>query len=369
MTDDARTIGLIYEALFEPSGWDAVAKALADAVRGSSCFILEATVDGSSLRVLSGRGLEAAGVPEYQDHFHRLDIWKDGLVSSQGGRTAPFHELVPQSQFQNSEIFNDWVKPALNYEVYWGLGHKLDLTGNRVGLIGVHRPRRGGEMGPEELRAVDRFIPHLGRALRLRRLLDHVQAQSSALAQICDSAPNAAMLVDERGRLNYANLAASNLLRSADGLSVDRHGALRATQKAENDRLHRRIAGACGMRLGEGEDKGPLRIERREAGPLLVTVAPVPAERFSLNQPLAILCVEDPWGPIRIDPRKIALSLGVTASEARLVAALAGGGGLRQAAGRLGIAYNTARTQLRSVLDKSGMHSQAELMLRVGRLR
>jgi DNA-binding CsgD family transcriptional regulator len=369
MSGTDEIIAWIYDAVFEPAGWDRVAKAFADTVRGSSCFILDSAADGSAVAVLSGRGLEAAGVPEYQEHFHRLDIWKERLLADRGDSTIPFHALVPQPRFQNSEIFNDWVKPALAYEVYWGLGRRIGLAGDRIGLVGVHRPRRKGEMGVAEVRAIERYIPHLRRALRLRQLLGAAQGRSDALGQVCDMAPGATMLVDGRGRLDYANRAASELLQARDGLSLDMDGALKAIDRVENDALHRRIAAACGVQPEAPGDDQALRINRKEAGPLLVTVAAAPADRFALQRRLAILGIDDPWVQGCLDPNKIVLALGVTPAEARLIATLAQGEGLRKAASRLGITYNTARTQLRSVLEKSGMHSQGELMFRVGRLR
>jgi DNA-binding CsgD family transcriptional regulator len=309
-------------------------------------------------------------MPEYQAHFHRLDLWKSALVADRSDDLALYHELVPQRTFQNSEIFNDWVKPTLGHEVYWGLGCRLVLGKDRIGLIGIHRPRRHGEMGEEDLNAVRRFLPHLRRAFRLNTLLDLQRIRFGALEQLCEANPGATILVDERGRLTHANRAAWRLLEAGDGLSLCQGGTLSSATRPQTDALRQRIAEVCGIAAAADRNGGvSLRIERKNAGPLLVTVAPVPADRFALPRRLAILCVEDPWGTIAPDARKIALALGVTAAEARLVAALAEGTGLRQAAARLGIAYNTARTQLRSVLEKSGMHGQAELMYRVGRLR
>jgi DNA-binding CsgD family transcriptional regulator len=51
------------------------------------------------------------------------------------------------------------------------------------------------------------------------------------------------------------------------------------------------------------------------------------------------------------------------------VATLSWGLDLREAAAELGIRYNTARTQLRSVLEKCSLKRQSELMLRIARLR
>ena len=83
----------------------------------------------------------------------------------------------------------------------------------------------------------------------------------------------------------------------------------------------------------------------------------------------AIVFVEDVWATHPASAEKIALVFGVTPAEARLVAALSEGRTLMDAVHRLGISYNTGRAQLRSVLSKTGIRRQSELMLHTARLR
>jgi DNA-binding CsgD family transcriptional regulator len=178
------------------------------------------------------------------------------------------------------------------------------------------------------------------------------------------------LLVDERGRVDYANAAALAILHRQNGVRLDKDGRVRAANRDEDQKLRSMIASACKQRHGTTRAEGDLlRITRSRTGPLMVTVAPVPAERFALGVRLAFVCLEDVWQTTGAEARKIAAALNVTPAEARLVATLSAGVSLRQAAAALGIAYDTARTQLRSVLEKSGIHRQAELMLRVGLLR
>ena len=56
---------------------------------------------------------------------------------------------------------------------------------------------------------------------------------------------------------------------------------------------------------------------------------------------------------------------GFTRSEARLARSLAGGRSLREAADDLGIAYGTAKVCLKTVFEKAGVHSQAQLVARI----
>jgi DNA-binding CsgD family transcriptional regulator len=60
---------------------------------------------------------------------------------------------------------------------------------------------------------------------------------------------------------------------------------------------------------------------------------------------------------------------GCTPAEARLAIRIASGEKLRVAAAAMGITYGTARIYLKTVFDKVGVHSQAQLVSRVLGLR
>ena len=70
-------------------------------------------------------------------------------------------------------------------------------------------------------------------------------------------------------------------------------------------------------------------------------------------------------GPERLQADLLKIRLGLSPAEARLVALLFAGGGLRSSAEALGVTYETARTCLKSVFQKTGTHRQAELVLTV----
>src|SRR5215475_13480264 len=59
------------------------------------------------------------------------------------------------------------------------------------------------------------------------------------------------------------------------------------------------------------------------------------------------------------------IRFGLRPAEARLVALLFAGASLRSCAEALGIRYETARSYLKSVFQKTGAHRQAELVLTV----
>ena len=63
-----------------------------------------------------------------------------------------------------------------------------------------------------------------------------------------------------------------------------------------------------------------------------------------------------------IDPARLEALFGLSPAEARAALQVLQGGSLVDMAGRLGVSANTVKTQLQAVYQKSGIHSQAELM-------
>jgi DNA-binding CsgD family transcriptional regulator len=65
----------------------------------------------------------------------------------------------------------------------------------------------------------------------------------------------------------------------------------------------------------------------------------------------------------------LASGFGLTPAEIRLVLRLASGLPLREAAKAIGVSYETARTKLKFVFQKTGVRRQAELILLLTRPR
>jgi DNA-binding CsgD family transcriptional regulator len=105
-----------------------------------------------------------------------------------------------------------------------------------------------------------------------------------------------------------------------------------------------------------------LRIDRPKLPPGFITVAPLAAAplRSWAGRACALVRIDQQGGERA--PRTLEEALDLSAAEARLVSALSGGGTLVDAAEKLGISPNTAKTQLASAFSKTGTTRQSELI-------
>lgn len=118
-----------------------------------------------------------------------------------------------------------------------------------------------------------------------------------------------------------------------------------------------------------GSDHGFVHVPRRDQLPLIVRAHCVsrssPQERLDA---LAIVLVTDPEHSPFPKQSLIQLTLGLSNSEARIALALINGASLVQAAQRIGVSHETARSHLKNVFAKTNTNRQSELVVLLNRI-
>jgi DNA-binding CsgD family transcriptional regulator len=122
------------------------------------------------------------------------------------------------------------------------------------------------------------------------------------------------------------------------------------------------VASGVGTQLAE-----PARISRPSgAAPLLVVAVPLPRPTFAFWELVAparaLVVIVDPAAKSRATASAIRAAYGLTGAEARVALLLGGGVGGAQMPALLGVTAATIKTHLRRCFEKTGTHSQAELM-------
>jgi DNA-binding CsgD family transcriptional regulator len=199
----------------------------------------------------------------------------------------------------------------------------------------------------------------------------HVELRSrglkSGLAQFAFGTLAAGVIVtDADGQIVELNPAAERILQRNDGLLV-RKGKLALLRVPENAKLEQLLAIAAESTKSK-TSIGHILVGRRghrQAYPL--TVASLRPELSHREQPLAMVVVTDPAGPVPAS-RQLTELFGLSAAECRLAVALTKGQTLRNITIESGLQITTLRTQLTSILKKVGVRRQAELVRVLSRI-
>lgn len=232
------------------------------------------------------------------------------------------------------------------------------LGATDVMVLGLHRPEHHDPCEDAHIRALERVVPHIRRALLVRRRLRHSIGTASPDAQdALEAIAVPAMVVRGDARVVVCNEAMRAAEARGFGPRCIRtgHGEVTLGTRLGADQpalLHMVAAVAAGEKAG-----GAVVLTPAAGRPTVAMVLPMPP-RFAAACPPhprghALLIARQPGvGGL---PRLTALRdlFGLTVAEAGVLDALAGGIAVDTVAAERGVSVATIRTQIRAILDKT----------------
>ncbi len=361
MTRDServRTIDAIYAAALEPAKWLNALDAMRRLCKAESAsYNLQHTTNGTGTR--TAIGYDRADQPRYFDggFAARNELFR-GLLKHSAGEPLPHQTLVDDQIFRQGYYFNEYCRPN---GLYFMAGLVITQRHGTVEWLSVNRGPRGEPYDREQLRGLAWLAPHLRRASEASYRLTEGQSVRTAWEAVLDTLRCGVVMLDQCGHLVFANRTARQLDAARDGLTLSHSGV---SAPAVSGTLGRAIRLATdgdsdGVRLG-----AHIALPRHDAPyPLSVSIIPLPRDSFwqLSGTPVVLLLIADPAQAVGSDVNVLMSLFGLTAREAALTALLANGCRLDDAAKRLGIKRETARTHLARALGKTGTERQADL--------
>jgi DNA-binding CsgD family transcriptional regulator/PAS domain-containing protein len=355
-------IDLIYQVAAEPTAWPRLLERIGSAVGEASISLITTENFEKPIDVWLAR-YDSACVELRLRYYARPEM---NPVVRAATTIEPLC-VVPCRQFLTDREFER--DPAcqatlIAQDLYHGCIAALHRTGPLLSALEVYRPR-ARDFAASELRMLGRLVPHMANALRVNWYVGASQTHQRQAEEALNQLNTGLFLLENDGRIVFANRTAQGLLRKGDGITA-RAGKLVATRQRDHAMFSEFIARAAGQATDINRVQA-IRIER-DAGrrPLQAWAAPLPRHpgnflRQSSPSDL-MLVVIDPELSAAPPIEALRALYGLTDAEARLTCALLEGARLEDYAERVGISMNTARTHLKSVFAKTDTDRQAELM-------
>jgi DNA-binding CsgD family transcriptional regulator len=237
--------------------------------------------------------------------------------------------------------------------------------GSRIATSFIVRGRQQPKVADVARRRLDFVTPHLDRAVKLSRRFAAIVSEAILGHHVLDALNEPLACATTDGKLHRTNLAFDATLKLGVVIS-QKQGVLQLRDPALQAQFLRSIRECC--RIAEGgsgndpDAQFTFRVDQMNGPPSFVTIAPLAAAHFKswAGRPCALIRIDEPVR--KISSEILVEALGLSVAEARLVSTLCEGGTLSDAAERIGVSLNTAKSQLASAFSKTNTTRQSELL-------
>lgn len=356
----------IQAAALQPGQWQEVADRLTRCVPGTKSFMQ--VWDGLSPPLpLIASGWSEATIEAYREYYGERNPWRPAWIEMPPMTATWADDYLPNAELKKTEWYAGLLRPE--GEADGASGIKFVQEDGRLAMLAVHYDgRKGAEMHAILRPLIQGLAPSIRQALDVNRTIYRSTPGLGLDLDLLHAFFHPAFIVDSHCRVLAANAKAQELF-----LDRDLYVGARDLIRFSNARIDRAFAEQV-RRLCCGQPGETVPIEdlalTLSRGSLTLTMIPL-AQNFRSMAFTGVMPIFVPEvvALVVLRPRPgVAASdvlqrrYGLTKSEARLAAALPEGGTLLEVAGRLGVSYETARTQLRSVFAKTGVNRQSELV-------
>ncbi|GEM_PF-1241762 len=315
----------------------------------------EATLGGSHrngpLEVFAPR-TDLGRIAAYREIFHQQNAIMQAVARQGPGAVTQADALPEIAAFRRSDFYNLWCIPQR-----YNHGLALNLTSS-TGWFGTLVINTSSEVTPTQVEQLRAIAPELQQAVERWKWLAQLRGANQMTLDTLDLAGQGAVFLNRRGTVLDCNQTAHSML--VDGRLHIRQGHLAGPDEASNQKLALMI-GRCLDHPDTGG--GRVQIECSD-GTLTVQCAPCPADMaFPWPQrPAAIVIIADPRQRLRKRIEELSRLNGLTRAEIELAIAIVETGSRKSAAESRGVSDATARAQLTSIFDKTGVRRQTELV-------
>jgi DNA-binding CsgD family transcriptional regulator len=266
-------------------------------------------------------------------------------------------ECLPETKLRRNEFYNDYLLKA---GVDDAVGVRLFESASHTVLFGIHHGIDQAPFTAAGIAALQELLEPLAKAARLHTELSSLGWKSSIALSALDQVAAAVIVADGDGLVIEMNRAAERVLERGDGLTIS-NGKLGALHVSDSARLEAFIAAAAAEQKTAAAI-GRMRLQRHDGSPpYILTVAPLGADLSFHGRPLALIVLTDPEQQSPSE-RDWAEFLRLSPAESRLAVALLAGKKLGEVAIDFGVQITTLRTQLSSILRKTGVTRQVDLI-------
>jgi DNA-binding CsgD family transcriptional regulator len=341
----------IYEALSDDDAFARLPDLIAKVAKARSSMIIWNDQFGSSMMAFNY--FTAEFIQDYIAGWTQEDPWLAAAARHAPRNTILLCEkYVPQSAFENSVIFNEFIRRLQGDDTFHCGGALFESAwGN--GIFSFHRGQKAEAFDEDDAKSLREILPHLGRVMRARGELQAHKRQLRFSKEALDTIGTITITVRSDGRILHSNRAADLLLANADCLA-SANGCLTAKPQTNATALQRAILRATSPSHPVASSAV---IERDEKLPYFLTITPLVGHKPAA----ALVLFRNPYAENPFAVTHLRSLFNLSATEALLALDISRGLSVADIALRRSVQASTVRKQLKVVAAKTGCSRQAEI--------
>lgn len=307
-------------------------------------------------------GVDEDESDEFLSSHHLNNVWRQKRLESSSLNTKLFHASHNVSEYDKHETA--WYQSFMpKHHIADGISICARQNRDSHAAITIVSTENQPAFDVETLHGINELYPHLSHALSVYTRVRGMALERQFFESANRSKQQAHILIDNFGRIVQCTEKALNILRSNDGLSVQRGYIVIADQIANQG-----FCSSVRMALNapEGATVPPAVAIQRPSGetPYILDCCPwmLGESTDADKQAHVLLTLFSADEKTDLRDELIHTAFGLSCAETRVVRALVLGMSLKQIAEANHITVHTVRNHLKSVFAKTGFKRQGEMI-------
>ncbi|WP_052378724.1 helix-turn-helix transcriptional regulator [Polycyclovorans algicola] len=353
-------VGALYDGALESPPWQSAMQLLRGHLNAAHVTLMLRPPSSDNTGIMINTGpVTTQGLESYENHFFSLDPF----VRLGEGQVVTAEELIGK-QWLDSPIYLEYLRPL-------GIRHLLgaDIY-TRDGVecrFRVTRAENEAGFSDADKALVGFVLPHLKRSIQLHTRLDFLEGERQLFAGTVNRMLLGMVSFAEDGEILETNQEARRILAERDGLWLTDNKLCVSNAQESREMLRLIKLALTDARGNDGASVVQAISVTRPSGraPLGILIRAVPMGQWteSKRRSAAVMFLRDAESNVPQPSQELVRRLfGLTRKEAALALLLAEGFTLDEAADKMDVRRNTARTHLRSIFCKTGVTRQTMLV-------
>ncbi len=353
---------ILYSAPLDQEQWQRFLTLLCDHTRSKNgVFFCADTCRGITVRAMGGSRQDIDVATVYNERYGNSDPFRTALIRNARIGVFQGDDILPNEGLLQTDMYREFVcRLGLRYATLV----PLTLSVRRFEAISVWRTSEIGPMDDDCNRLLGLLLPHIQKALEIKRVLGVTQQRLAGAEAIANASSTSTFLLTCQGRFVHGNAAADLLLSQGNSLALVNH-TLAATDPASQGSLREVYKKAASPDFTRSTQPPTHALSIPRSGdrrPLQLLATPLPQALRARSGADIIVLVSDPDAATSYPDGVLRALYSLTAAEIEVANGLLMGYSLDEIASLRHVRLGTVRIQVKSLLGKTGTERQSELV-------